>query len=257
MAGTVAVVTGGGSGLGRAVCLRLAKRGVAVSVCDIDDSAARTVAQACRLLGPEASAARVDLATSTGPDAAISTCVDRFGRIDILVNNAAYGAVEPFMEMTAGCWDTTLAVNVRAVALATSAAARWMRAQGGGRVVNITSPAARMAQPDSLAYAASKAAVDAVTRAAATALAPLGISVNSVSPGMMDTPLQDALEQRFAALSEQSDIAAFKAARTGRIPVGRRGDPDEIAAAVEWLCCDAGPYVTAARLNVSGGLDKD
>jgi len=143
------------------------------------------------------------------------------------------------------------------VALACAAAGRIMRGQRSGRIVNITSPASRMALPNYLAYAASKAGVDAVTRAAAIALAPFGVLVNSVAPGMMDTEMQRSTEADLARLDGRSDLPAFLAERTRRVPLGRRTDCDEVAAGVVWLALDAPPYVTAERLNLSGGLDKD
>jgi NAD(P)-dependent dehydrogenase (short-subunit alcohol dehydrogenase family) len=159
--------------------------------------------------------------------------------------------------MTAAAWETALAVNVRAVALATAAAAREMAKQGGGRIVNITSAAARMALPNYAAYAATKAAVDSLTRSAAVALARDGIRVNSLSPGMMDTPLQMRTEETFCRLQGRGDLERFRAERTARIPLGRRTTPEEMARAVAWLAEDAPDYMTAERLNLSGGLDRD
>jgi NAD(P)-dependent dehydrogenase (short-subunit alcohol dehydrogenase family) len=129
--------------------------------------------------------------------------------------------------------------------------------QGGGRIINITSPASRMALPNYAAYAASKAAVDSLTRSAAVALAAKNIQVNSVAPGMMDTQMQLKTEALFASLEGQTDMDAFLAARTARIPAGRRTTCKEVAEVVVWLAADAPDYVTAERLNVSGGLDKD
>ena len=107
------------------------------------------------------------------------------------------------------------------------------------------------------AYAASKAAVDSLTRSAAVALAPHGIRVNSISPGMMDTPLQLRTEEIFCRLEQRSDLERFREERTARIPLGRRTTPDEMARIVIWLATDAPEYMTAERLNASGGLDKD
>jgi NAD(P)-dependent dehydrogenase (short-subunit alcohol dehydrogenase family) len=147
---------------------------------------------------------------------------------------------------------------VRAVALAMVAAGRHMAARRRGRIVNVTSPASRMALPNYAAYAASKAAVDSLTRAGAVALAPYGVLVNSVAPGMMGTEMQRRTEAVFASLEgREGDFERFLAERTRRIPLGRRAEVEEIAAAVVWLALDAPAYMTAERLNVSGGLDKD
>ena len=114
-----------------------------------------------------------------------------------------------------------------------------------------------MALPNYAAYAASKAAVDAVTRAAALALAPYGVLVNSVAPGMMDTEMQRSTEAELARLEGRTDMDAFLAERTRRIPLGRRAGVEEVAAGVVWLALDAPDYITAERLNFSGGLDRD
>jgi NAD(P)-dependent dehydrogenase (short-subunit alcohol dehydrogenase family) len=132
-----------------------------------------------------------------------------------------------------------------------------MAAQGGGRIVNVTSPASRMALPNYAAYAASKAAVDSITRAAAVALAPSGVLVNSVAPGMMDTEMQRSTEAALARIEGRADVEAFLAERTRRVPLGRRAEIAEVSAAVLWLALDAPPYITAERLNASGGLDRD
>jgi NAD(P)-dependent dehydrogenase (short-subunit alcohol dehydrogenase family) len=250
----VALVTGGAGGLGAAVCRQLAAKSWTVAVADLEPDRSRALALAC---GNGAFAIAVDLATADGPAHMVEETVRRAGRLDVLVNCAAMAPVEAFLAMTAEAWEKALLVNVRALALAIAAAGKVMQRQGGGRIVNVTSAAARMALPDYAAYAATKAAVDSLTRTAAVALAPHGIRVNSLSPGMMDTPLQEQTEAVFCDLAGRNDLAAFKAERTARIPLGRRSDPDEMAAIVVWLATEAPAYMTAARLNVTGGLDKD
>ena len=244
------LVTGGASGLGRAVALGAAQRGAKVVVADIDRAGAEAAAQAC---GGHALA--VDLIVNA--EQAVADGARLLGGLDVLVNNAGFGAGEAFLEMKAETWDRTLGLNVKALALATAAAGRIMKQQRSGRIVNITSPASRMALPNYTAYAASKAAVDAITRAAAVALAPYGIRVNSLAPGMMDTPLQRITEEALARIEARNDIEAYLAERTARIPVGRRIEPEEVAKTVLWLAFDAPDYITAERLNMSGGLDKD
>jgi len=250
----VALITGGAQGLGAAVCRQLAARGWQVAVADLNQAGAQTVARTC---GEAAFAITLDLATADGPAWMVAETVRRAGRLDVLVNCAAVAPAEAFLEMTADAWEQALLVNVRAVALAMAAAGRVMAGQGGGRIVNATSAAARMALPDYAAYAATKAAVDSLTRSAAVALARHGVRVNSLSPGMMDTALQERTEATFCALAGRDDLAAFKAERTARIPLGRRSDPDEMARMIVWLATEAPDYMTAARLNVTGGLDKD
>jgi NAD(P)-dependent dehydrogenase (short-subunit alcohol dehydrogenase family) len=237
--------------------MALARRGCAVAVADIMAPGAAETVRLCREAGGDATAITGDLTAAGQPDATVTATARQFGRLDILVNNAGYGAIESFFDMTPALWDRTLALNLRTVALACAAAGRIMREQRAGRIINITSPASRMALPNYLAYAASKAGVDSVTRAVAIALAPFGVVVNSVAPGMMDTEMQRSTEAELARLAGRSDIEAFLDERTRRVPLGRRTDCDEMAAGVVWLALDAPPYVTAERLNLSGGLDKD
>jgi NAD(P)-dependent dehydrogenase (short-subunit alcohol dehydrogenase family) len=251
---SVVLVTGGAQGLGAAVCRQMAARGWTVAVADVNAAGAQAVAAAC---GDAAFAVAVELADGDEPAQMVAETVRRAGRLDALVSCAAVAPAEAFLDMTAEAWERALLVNVRAVALAMAAAGRVMQEQGGGRIVNVTSAAARMALPSYAAYAATKAAVDSLTRAAAVALAPNGIRVNSLSPGMMDTPLQERTERVFCDLAGRDDLEAFKAERTARIPLGRRSDPEEMAAMVVWLATEAPDYMTAARLNVTGGLDKD
>lgn len=252
-----ALVTGAGGGLGREVAVGLAERGCAVAVLDIKKEGSEETAELCRRAGGEVVTIIDDLTRDGAPDEAVNAVVEAWAGLDILINNAGYGAIEPFLAMTAKLWVKTLSLNVTALALACAAAGRVMREQRSGRIVNITSPASRMALPNYTAYAASKAAVDAVTRAAAVALAPHGVLVNSLAPGMMDTEMQRATEAELARIEGRSDLQAFLDERTRRVPLGRRAEVAEVAAGVVWLCLDAPDYMTAERLNLSGGLDKD
>ena len=253
----VVAVTGGAQGLGEAVCLRMAARGWSVAVIDINARKASEVARECARRAPLAFPVVVDLASAEGPARMVAQTIETAKRIDALVNCAAAAPAEAFLDMTAEAWDRALKINVRALALAMAAAAREMIKAGGGRIVNVTSAAARMALPNYAAYSASKAAVDSLTRSAAVALARHGIRVNSLSPGMMDTPLQLQTEEIFCRLEGRSDLDRFREERTGRIPLGRRTTPEEMARSVEWLVADAPEYMTAGRLNVTGGLDRD
>jgi 3-oxoacyl-[acyl-carrier protein] reductase len=252
-----ALVTGAGGGLGREVAVGLAERGCSVAVLDIKKEGSEETAELCRRAGGEVVTIIDDLTRDGAPDEAVNAVVEAWAGLDILINNAGYGAIEPFLAMTAKLWVKTLSLNVTALALACASAGRVMREQRSGRIVNITSPASRMALPNYTAYAASKAAVDAVTRAAAVALAPHGVLVNSLAPGMMDTEMQRATEAELARIEGRSDLQAFLDERTRRVPLGRRAEVAEVAAGVVWLCLDAPDYMTAERLNLSGGLDKD
>lgn len=248
------LVTGAGGGMGREIARQFLARGLRVAVADLTESPLReTLGDS----GDHGLALAGDLTAAGAPEAAVEAVVARWGRIDALVNNAGCGAIEPFLEMSRETWERTLNVNTIALALLTAAAGRHMRQSGRGRIVNVTSPASRMALPLYTAYAASKAAVDAITRSAAVALAPHGVQVNSVAPGMMDTEMQRSTEADIARLEGRTDIDRFLAERTARIPLGRRAEIAEIAESVVWLALDAPAYMTAERLNMSGGMDRD
>ena len=257
MATIVALITGGAQGLGAASALALARRGCAIAVADVNASGAERVAARCREANESSFALAIDLRSADAPRRMVDETVRRAGQIDVLVNCAAAAPAEAFLDMTAEAWEAALLVNVRAVALTMAAAGREMARRKSGRIINVTSAAARMALPNYAAYAASKAAVDSLTRSGAVALAPHGVQVNSLSPGMMDTPLQMRTEEIFCKLENRGDLEQFKRERTARIPLGRRSDPEEMAAAIVWLALDAPAYMTAERLNLSGGLDKD
>jgi NAD(P)-dependent dehydrogenase (short-subunit alcohol dehydrogenase family) len=257
LAKRVALVTGAGGGLGREIAIQLARRGCRVAVLDINAPGADETVNLCAAGGGRAFSIVADLTHQNSAEAVVRRARGDSDRLDILVNNAGYGAIEAFLEMTEALWERTLGVNVKALAMLTAAAGRVMRDQKSGRIINITSPASRMALPNYTAYAASKAGVDAITRAAAVALAPYGVLVNSVAPGMMDTEMQRSTEMDLARLEGRSDIEAFLAERTRRVPLGRRVDCGTVAESVVWLALDAPDYITAERLNVSGGLDKD
>ena len=252
-----ALVTGAAAGLGRALAVGLAKRGVAVALADLDANGLEKTKELLAAHQAESLSLSLDLTRTRAPEKAVEEVAGAWGGLDILINNAAYGGIEPFLQMTVELWKKTLAINVTALAMMTAAAGRVMKSQGSGRIVNITSPASRMALPNYAAYAASKAGVDSITRSAAIALAPFGVRVNSVAPGMMDTEMQRSTEADLAHLEGRDDIEAFLDERTRRVPIGRRAEIDEVAATVLWLALDAPSYVTAERLNASGGLDRD
>ena len=254
----VVLVTGAAAGLGRAVALGLVARDVQVGICDIDEAGATRTALDCAEIARDLVGVIVsDLATPDGPDQAVRETLSRFGHLDGMVNNAGYATAEAFFDMTAKAWDQTFAVNVRAVALLCAAAGKAMKKQGGGRIVNVTSPASRMALPNYAHYAASKAAVDSITRTSAIALATHGIRVNSLAPGMMDTEMQERTERAMAEIEGRNDFKAYLDERTARVPVGERTNTEEMAQLVLWLLLDAPDYVTAERFNGSGGLDRD
>ena len=254
---TKAIVSGAATGLGRQIALGLAARGCVVGLADIDATALAAAAEACRALGARCHTHVCDLAQAGAAAQMVRSLTEALGGIDVLVNNAAYSRIEQFWESDEAVWNRTFGVNVIAVAIACRTAGATMQAQGSGRIVNVTSPSARMAIPEYVAYSASKAAVDSLTRSIAASLGPFGVLVNSINPGMMDTVIQRDTERELARLAGREDFDAFRDERTRRVPLRRRPSVEETAEAAVWLCLDAPPYMTAERLNMSGGLDKD
>ncbi|HTA74193.1 MAG TPA: glucose 1-dehydrogenase [Gemmatimonadaceae bacterium] len=239
-AGRVAIITGAARGLGRAVAVRLIERGARVSVNVRDAERAEAVA---RDLGPQALAVPGDIAAPGIPDAIARQTLDRFGRIDILVNNAALATSTRFGDLSADEWRLALEVNVTAPFLLTKAVLPAMKAQQYGRIVNISSTAGKTVSTLGGAhYTTSKAALQGLTRAAAKELGAFGITVNAVCPGMIDTELtheyaSDDLLQRLAA----------------SYPVPRLGTSREVADLVCFAASEAAGYITGASLDINGG----
>jgi 3-oxoacyl-[acyl-carrier protein] reductase len=239
-AGRVAIITGAARGLGRAVAARLIERGARVAVNVRDPERAEAVA---RDLGPQALAVPGDIAAPGIPDAIASRTLDRFGRIDILVNNAALATSTRFGDLSADEWRLALEVNVTAPFLLTKAVLPAMKAQQYGRIVNISSTAGKTVSTLGGAhYTTSKAALQGLTRAAAKELGTFGITVNAVCPGMIDTELtheyaSDDLLQRLAA----------------SYPVPRLGTSREVADLVCFAASEAAGYITGASLDINGG----
>jgi NAD(P)-dependent dehydrogenase (short-subunit alcohol dehydrogenase family) len=239
----VALVTGGSKGIGYACAERLLADGFRVAICA--RNAGEVSAAAGKLGDPDQVAGlRCDVGSVEDCDALVPAVLDRFGRIDALVNNAGVYTPVPFLDFTADTWDTLMDINVRGPVLLGVAAGRAMRDQGGGgRIVNIASTNGQLSEAEFAHYNASKAAIISLTKSMAVELAPFGILVNTVAPGWVLTPLT---EPYVASLSEDS---------LGRIsPLRRVGQAAEVAAAVSFLCGSGATYITGTTVNVDGGL---
>jgi NAD(P)-dependent dehydrogenase (short-subunit alcohol dehydrogenase family) len=239
-AGRVAIVTGAARGLGRAVAARLYERGAAVAVNVRDPSRAEAAASA---LGDRALAIPGDIAAPGVPDAMVRATLDRFGRIDIVINNAAIATSTRFPDLTADAWRRTVEVNLTAPFLLTKAVFPTMRAQNYGRIVNVSSTAGRMVSTLGGAdYTSTKAGLLGLTRATAKELGRFGITVNAVCPGMIDTELT----------RETADAALLDRLAAG-YPVPRLGTPLEVADLICFAASEAAGYITGASLDINGG----
>ncbi len=239
LAGRVAVITGGGSGIGQATARLMVAQGALVLVADIDGDAAHATAVE---IGAEAM--RVDVTVPEDATAMVGRAIDRFGRLDIAVNNAgvssAYARVP---ELVLEDWHRTIAVNLTGVFLCMQAEIPRLL-DGGGAIVNVASAAGMMGVPGLSAYSASKHGVIGLTRSAALECARKGVRINAVLPGTVRTPMLEGFTGGDEAVLEGMG-------RTS--PVGRLAAPEEIAEAILWLCSDAASYVTGHAMAVDGG----
>jgi NAD(P)-dependent dehydrogenase (short-subunit alcohol dehydrogenase family) len=242
--GRSALVTGSTSGIGRAVALALAAGGADLLVHGRDQARGEAVTEQVRQLGRRAVFVPAELRDPASCAPLVATAVAEFGRLDVLVNNAAAVLQAPTEQTGEAALDELFAVNVRAPYLLVQAALPHLR-EGGGVVVNITGSPAYRGAPASSAYAATKAALHSLTRSWAAELGPLGIRVNEISPGATDTPLS----RRTALADPQRRSAIIQ-----RVPARRIGEPDDIAAAVTYLVSDQAGYVNGTTLAVDGGL---
>jgi NAD(P)-dependent dehydrogenase (short-subunit alcohol dehydrogenase family) len=244
-----AIVTGGGGGIGRATSIALAARGFGVVVVDLNADAARETVGAVEDVGGVAVAVGADVTDDAAAAAYVRECEERFGGVDGFFNNAAYeGVIAAIPDYPLEEFERTMAVNVRGVFLGLRHAIPALRRRGGGAIVNVSSQAGLRGVPEFSAYSASKHAVIGLTRAAALETVRDGIRVNAVCPGPTDTRMMRAIEQTVER--QGGDPSGF----VERIPIGRYGRPEEIAALVVWLLVDAPAFLTGAVLPIDGGM---
>jgi NAD(P)-dependent dehydrogenase (short-subunit alcohol dehydrogenase family) len=246
--GRVVVVTGAGSGIGRATAASFAASGERVVVADYDPAAAEAVVAELREAGGEAIAVTVDVSDRAQVDAMVATTVARFGTLDILVNNAGIGVAGDILEATADDLERTLAVNVVGTFQCCQAAIPLMLEKGGGIIVNVASVVAFAAVTRRAAYSASKGAIVALTRSIAVDFMARGIRCNAVAPGTVDSPWIGRI------LADQADPIAARQAMVDRQPLGRLGRPDEIAAAIRYLASPEADFVHGSCLVIDGGF---
>jgi NAD(P)-dependent dehydrogenase (short-subunit alcohol dehydrogenase family) len=254
MRGQVALVTGSGQGIGRAIALRLAGDGMDVVVVDQQAKTVATVASEIEATGRRALALTIDVASAGDRERMFTATLRAFGRLDVLVNNAGIQRVMHPFDVTEEHWDEVLSVNAKAVYFCCVSALKIMLDQDGGRIVNIASVAGKTAATiEHPIYNVSKAAVIALTKTLALTVAGRGVRVNSVCPGMVETPMQGQNDQQFARVSGKS-VEQVRAERMARVPMGRIATPEEIAAVVSFLAGPDSRYMTGQAINVTGGM---
>lgn len=243
----IAVITGAGSGIGRATALRFGQEGATVVVADRDVEAAEAVVASIGEAGGRAKAMQIDVSRSAEVKRLLEETVATFGRLDILVNNAGYGIVGTVESTSEEEWDALMSVNVNGVFYGCKHAVPIMRAQGGGVIVNTASTTSRVAVRDRAAYISSKGAVAGLTRAVAIDHVEDNIRCNAVGPGTIDSPYFDKI------FAQSNDPVGLRKSYEGRQAMNRLGEPDEIANAILFLASDESSFCTGTLFFVDGG----
>lgn len=245
-ASRVAVVTGGASGMGLAIARRLAERGDRVAIFDLQGDAARQAAKELSTeLGTSVLACEVDVVDRTAIDNAVRAVHNEFGPVEIMVASAGIEGYTPVTDITIQEWDRILAVNLTGTFHCIQAVVPDMQAARWGRIVTISSASAQSGAPNRAHYAAAKGGVISLTKALAYELGPVGITVNTIPPGIIDTPM--------ARHGEKDGTLNIRAA-AAMMPMRRAGTVEEIAATCEFLCSDGAGYVTGQTVGVNGGF---
>lgn len=243
LSGKVALVTGGSRGIGRAIALKLASEGAHVAVnFNQNRLAAEEVVAAAKVAGVDAIMVQGDIGTREGAEAAVKATGERWNRLDILVNNAGITRDQLIMRLSDEDWDAVLDTNLKGAYLCSKLASRHMLRARWGRIINISSVVGQMGNAGQANYAASKAGLLGLTKSLAREFASKNITANAVAPGWIETDI-------VAGLSEEARQYVL-----GQIPLGRYGEPEDVAGAVAFLVSDAAAYITGQTLNVDGGM---
>ena len=251
----VAIVTGGGAGIGRSVCVNMVKEGAKVVVADINQAAAQETADSIKKEGGDALAIKTDVTQRPDAQAMADAALKTYGKIDILVNNAGTDIKGAITELTEKTWDTLMDINLKGVFLCTQAVSHFMIEQQYGRIVNISSMAGKTGEPLTSPYCATKFGVIGFTQSIALELGKHNITVNAVCPGPVDTDLirqSVAQSAKIKGMAPEDFLQEFFINPT---PLGRIAQPVDIARAVIFLASDDAEFITGSTLNVSGGRE--
>jgi NAD(P)-dependent dehydrogenase (short-subunit alcohol dehydrogenase family) len=248
--GKVAVVTGAGSGIGRAAAVRFAAEGAAVAVADLNADAAKNTAAQISAAGGRALAVAADVSDRAQVSGCFAQIRTEYGRIDVLYNNAGVNSSGSVLDATEDDWDRSFAVNAKGTFLCAQAAAPAMVAAGGGSIINQGSVAALVGIANFASYCAAKGAVVALTRSMSVDLAPRGVRVNVICPGTVYTPLMEPM----LTARGGGDMAAGLALTVAKYPIGRLGTPEEIAAVALFLASDDSSFLTGSVVTADGGM---
>ena len=252
--GQVAIVTGAGQGIGRAIALRLSQDGMNLVLADLQGDAVARVAEEIRAGGGEAVALALNILLADDRQRMIETALSTFHRLDTLVNNAGVQRIALPLDVSEEHWDIVMNVNAKATYFCCQLALKHMIDQRSGRIVNIASVAGKMASTTyHPIYNASKAAVLAITKTLALYSAKDGVRVNAVCPGMIETPMQDMVDREVARITGQAPTE-IRAERNARVPLGYMGDGADVAAIVSFLVGPDSRYMTGQALNADGGI---
>lgn len=247
--GKVALITGAGSGIGRATTILFAKNGAKVVVVDVDSQEGEETVKMIRDAGGDTIFVQADVSKATDTEKMIKITVEKYGKLDIIFNNAGILTGGPLIDTTEETWDRVIDVNLKGVFLGSKYAVAQMMKQGGGVIINTASECGHSGFPNLSAYCASKAGVHVLTKAMAAELARYNIRVNSVSPARVYTPMH---ARRWAVLPKE-EAERKRKIMAESIPIGRMGKPEDVAYAVLYLASDEASFVTGADLPVDGG----